>query len=56
VSGATAAVGSDRLNYSCDGEVVIYGEPDRREPVWTVMAARKGSSTLSASEVALAWF
>jgi hypothetical protein len=56
VSGATAAVGSERLNYSCDGEVVTYGEPDRREPVWTVMAARKGSSTLSASEVALAWF
>jgi hypothetical protein len=54
--GATAAVGSERLNYFCDGDVVIYGEPDRGEPVWTVMAAKKGSSTLSASEVALAWF
>jgi hypothetical protein len=54
--GATATVGSERLNYFCDGEVVVYGEPDRGEPVWTVMTARKGSSTLSASEVGLAWF
>jgi hypothetical protein len=55
-SGAIASVGSERLNYFCDDDLAVYGEPDRTEPVWTVTVASEGSSTLSDSEVVLAWF
>jgi hypothetical protein len=54
--GATAAVGSERLNYFCDDGLVVYGEPDRSQPVWTVKVSREGSSALSAARVELAWF
>ena len=54
--GATAAVGSELLNYFCDGGTMVYGEPDRSEPVWTVKVGREGSSALSAARVELAWF
>lgn len=56
VGGATAAVGSERLNYGCDDGTMVYGEPDRSQPVWTVKVGREGSSTLSAERVELAWF
>lgn len=55
-SGATAAVGSERLNYFCDDGLMVYGEPDRSEAVRTVKVGREGSSTLSAARVELAWF
>ncbi len=55
-SGATASVGSQRLNYFCDADVLVYGKPDRSAPVWTVMVADEGSSTLRASSVSVAWF
>jgi hypothetical protein len=55
-SGATAAVGSDRLNYFCDDGLTVYGEPDRSDPVWTVKVGREGSSTLTTTGVELAWF
>lgn len=54
--GATAAVGSERLNYFCADGLVVYGEPDRADPVWTVSVGIEGSSTLSRSGVAVAWF
>ncbi len=55
-SGATASVGSDRLNYFCDDGLVVYGEPDRSDPVWTAKVGREGSSTLTTARVELAWF
>ncbi len=54
--GATAAVGSERLNYFCADGLMVYGEPDRADPVWTVRVGTEGSSTLSRSGVAAAWF
>lgn len=54
--GATASVGSERLNYFCDDGLMVYGEPDRSEAVWTVKVGREGSSTLSTTRVELAWF
>jgi hypothetical protein len=56
VDGATASVGGERLNYSCDDGLMVYGEPDRSEAVWTVTVGREGSSTLSTARVELAWF
>jgi hypothetical protein len=53
--GATASIGSERLNYFCDDGLVVYGEPDRSEAVWTVKVGRAGSSPLSTTRVELAW-
>jgi hypothetical protein len=54
LTGATAALGSERLNYGCqDGDV--YGIPDRSQPLWRVSYQAKGSSQLITVGVAISY-
>ncbi len=41
---------------ACDDGLMVYGEPDRSEAVWTVKVGREDSSTLSTARVELASF
>lgn len=52
--GATAALGGMRLNYGCP-KGVIYGDPDRSLPVWTVFYQANGSNDLVRVDVQVAY-
>lgn len=56
LSGATAVVGGERLNYTCGDHLSVYGPPERSQAVWTVRAGRDASSELTTSSVEPAWF
>jgi hypothetical protein len=54
ITGATAALGNERLNYGCPkGDV--YGDPDRSQPQWTVSYQPNGSSQLVSVRVAISY-
>jgi len=52
--GATAALGTRRLNYVCP-QGVIYGDPDRSSQPWTVFYQAKGSNNLVQVAVRVAY-
>jgi hypothetical protein len=52
--GATAALGTRRLNYVCP-QGVIYGDPDRSAQPWTVFYQAKGSNNLVQMAVRVAY-
>jgi hypothetical protein len=39
LTGATAPMGGERINYGCVGGSYLLGAPDRREPLWTIRSA-----------------
>ena len=52
--GGTAVLDNMRLNYSC-GEGVVYGDPNRDNPVWTVLYQATGSNDLVPVGVGVAY-
>ena len=52
--GASAALGNMRLNYGCP-QGVIYGDPDRSLPEWTVFYQANGSNDLVKVDVRVAY-
>lgn len=70
MGGATFAIGDLRANFSCDGGGVVFGEPDRSTPQWTIAYApgeasdvleqtNSGAlteSTLQRVPIAIAWY
>jgi len=40
LTGATAPMGGQRINYGCIGGSFLIGDPDRRDPLWTIHSAR----------------
>lgn len=52
--GAGAALGTMRLNYVCS-RGVIYGDPDRSSPVWTMFYQATGSNDLVKTDVRVAY-
>jgi hypothetical protein len=40
LTGATAPMGGERINYGCIGGSYLIGSPDRRNPLWTIRSAR----------------
>jgi hypothetical protein len=39
LTGATAPMGGERINYGCVGGSYLIGSPDRRAPLWTIRSA-----------------
>lgn len=39
LTGATAAMGGQRINYGCIGGSLLIGDPDTRAPLWTIHSA-----------------
>jgi hypothetical protein len=39
LTGATAPMGGERINYGCIGGAYLIGAPDRRNPLWTIRSA-----------------
>jgi hypothetical protein len=40
LTGATAPMGGERINYGCIGGSVLIGAPRTRDPLWTIRSAR----------------
>lgn len=40
LTGATAPMGGERINYGCVHGSYLIGAPDRRNPLWTIRSAR----------------
>lgn len=40
MTGATALVGNERINYGCTDGSYLIGAPDRRSPLWTIRSVR----------------
>ncbi|HLW93822.1 MAG TPA: hypothetical protein VKS25_00440, partial [Solirubrobacteraceae bacterium] len=40
LTGATAPMGGERINYGCVAGSYLIGTPDRRNPLWTIRSAR----------------
>jgi hypothetical protein len=40
LTGATAPMGGERINYGCVGGSYLIGVPDRSHPLWTIRSAR----------------
>jgi hypothetical protein len=40
LTGATAPMGGERINYGCVHGSYLIGTPDRRNPLWTIRSAR----------------
>lgn len=56
LSGATAAIGSRRLNYDCGKAGAVYGEPDRGR-VWTVkLESRTAPGELKTVPLKRVWY
>jgi hypothetical protein len=57
LSGTGVMVADMRGNYSCDGKLDLYGEPERRTGQrWLIFSAPSGSTELKQTEIAIAWF
>ncbi|HEY1778221.1 MAG TPA: hypothetical protein VGG41_18840 [Solirubrobacteraceae bacterium] len=41
LTGATAPMGGERINYGCVGGSYLIGSPDRRAPLWTIRSAAR---------------
>ena len=41
LTGATAPMGGERINYGCIKGSYLIGSPDRRSPLWTIRSARR---------------
>jgi hypothetical protein len=41
LTGATAPMGGERINYGCIGGSYLIGAPDRRAPLWTIRSANR---------------
>jgi len=39
LTGATAPMGGERINYGCVGGSYLIGSPDRRNPLWTIRSS-----------------
>ena len=40
MTGATALVGGERINYGCTDHSYLIGDPDTRRPLWTIRSVR----------------
>jgi eukaryotic-like serine/threonine-protein kinase len=57
LSGAGVVVADLRDNYSCNGQLELYGDPERRTGQrWRIFSAPAGSTELKHTEIAIAWF
>lgn len=45
MTGATALVGGERVNYGCTDRTYLLGNPDTRQPLWTIRSDRHLSLT-----------
>ncbi|MGH2860126.1 MAG: hypothetical protein ACRDLT_01320, partial [Solirubrobacteraceae bacterium] len=45
MTGATALVGGERVNYGCTNRTYLLGNPDTRQPLWTIRSDRHLSLT-----------
>lgn len=54
--GATSAVNGQRLNYVCDKELALYGDPDRSSKTWTIYAREGDEAQLKHVPIAHAYF
>lgn len=41
MTGATAPVGGERINYGCTNGSYLVGDPDTREPLWRIRSVRR---------------
>ena len=55
LSGATAVLAGERVNYGCEGGGVVLGAAHRGQPIWTVSYLADESVATNVVEVAVAW-
>ena len=55
LTGATAVLAGQRINYGCDDGGVVIGEVDRSTPMWTVAYLADGASASDLVDVVTAW-
>jgi hypothetical protein len=57
ISGATASVGGARANYDCSDGRVLWGDPNRSKPLWTMRSSASYQPAHFASATVVAvWF
>lgn len=55
LTGATAALAGDRLNYGCENGGYVLGDVNQDQPVWVVSYLAAGAIATTLVEVAVAW-
>lgn len=55
LTGATAALAGDRLNYGCENGGYVLGGVNQERPVWVVSYLADGAIATTLVEVAVAW-
>lgn len=56
IGGATGVLNGMRLAYGCHNGDVLYGSPDKNEPVWTIHYQKDGSPTVEIVAIRTAWY
>jgi hypothetical protein len=57
ISGATVTVGGVPANYSCSDHRVLWGEPNRSTPTWTIRSSTSYQAThFTSTAVVAVWF
>ena len=55
LTGATAVLAGERINYGCEGGGMVLGEVNRDGPLWTVSYLAEGAFASDLVAVAVAW-
>jgi serine/threonine-protein kinase len=55
ITGTSGSVFNKRINYQCNGNLVVVGNLDRSQAVWVATVWRQGAATLNAEPIAAAY-
>jgi len=55
ITGTSGSIFNKRINYQCNGNLVVVGNLDRSHPVWIATVWKQGAATLSTEPIAAAF-